>query len=68
MRVDSEREHWARCFHPTVMTLNMTASQRVEGMLGIIKKGRYINRRSSFVRVKEELEKRFEEAALSSQV
>ena len=61
-----QRKCWARCYHPTVMTLNITASQRVEGVFGALKKGRSVCRRSSLVRVRVELEKRIEEFSLAS--
>ncbi|CAN0153493.1 unnamed protein product, partial [Ascophyllum nodosum] len=48
------------------MTLNITASQRVEGVFGALKKGRSVYRRSSLVRVRVELEKRIEEFSLAS--
>ncbi|CAB1099118.1 unnamed protein product [Ectocarpus sp. CCAP 1310/34] len=58
--------HWSRCFFPTTMTLNMTATQRVEGMFSVLKKGRIVNRRCSLVRVKAELEKRIAGFTLAS--
>ena len=43
------------------------ASQRVEGILGVMR-GRFISRRSSFVGVKAELEKRTEKIAVKSRL
>ena len=48
------------------MTLNMTATQRVEGVFSVLKKGRFVNRRSSLVWVRSELEKRIAEFSLAS--
>lgn len=50
------------------MTLNMTATQRVEGVFGVLKKGRFVNSRSSLVWVKTELEKRIAEFTLASKL
>lgn len=55
--IDSQRAYWARCNHPTAMTLNMTSSSRAEGILGIIEQGRLVNSRTSLVHVKNELDK-----------
>lgn len=64
----SHRNHefWSRCYFPTTLTLNMTATQRVEGVFAVLKKGRYVNRRSSLVWVKTELDKRIAEFASAS--
>ena len=62
------RKYWSRCYHPTTLTLNMTASQRVEGMFGVLKKGRYIHRRATLVWVKEELERRVKQFAITSRM
>ncbi|CAN0335758.1 unnamed protein product, partial [Ectocarpus sp. 13 AM-2016] len=32
------RKYWSRCYHPTSLTLNMTASQRVEGIFAVLKR------------------------------
>ncbi|CAN0486879.1 unnamed protein product [Laminaria digitata] len=32
-----QRKHWARCYHPTAMTLGMAASSRMEGIFGVLK-------------------------------
>ncbi|CAM9640468.1 unnamed protein product [Laminaria digitata] len=53
----NQRAYWARCNHPTAMTLNMTSSSRAEGILGIIKQGRLVNSRTSLIHVKNELDK-----------
>ena len=67
-RSSRQRKYWARCFHPTVMTLDMTAPQRVEGIFGVMKRGCFISRRSSFVGVKAELEKRTEKVSVTSRL
>ena len=63
-----QRKYWARCFHVTIMTLDMTASQQVEGIFGVMKRGRFISRRSSFFKVKAELEKRTEKITVTSRL
>ena len=67
-RSSRENIYWARCFHPTVMTLDMTASQRVERIFGVTKRGCFISRCSSFIRVKAELEKRTEKISVTSRL
>eukprot|EP00904_Undaria_pinnatifida_P002446 jgi/Undpi1/12201/HiC_scaffold_5.g01877.m1 len=64
--VYTNRKHWARCYHPTTLTLNMTASQRVEGGFSVIKNGRMVNKRSSLMAVKKEAERVAEKLALQS--
>ncbi|CAN0161590.1 unnamed protein product [Laminaria digitata] len=46
----------------------MTASQRVEGIFGVLTKGRYIHRRATRVWVKEELERRVKQFAIASRL
>ncbi|CAM9288476.1 unnamed protein product, partial [Laminaria digitata] len=62
------RKYWSRCYHPTTLTLNMTASQRVEGIFGVLKKGRFVHRRATLVWVKQELERRIKEFAVASRL
>jgi hypothetical protein len=50
------------------MNLDMAASQRVEGIFGVMERGRFVSRRSFFVRVKAELEKRTEKIAVMSRM
>ncbi|CBJ29724.1 putative far-red impaired response protein [Ectocarpus siliculosus] len=60
------RKHWARCFHPTVMTLDMTSSQRVEGTFSVLKKGRVLRRNSTFRQVRAKCEQIAGELRLAS--
>lgn len=50
------------------MTLNMAASQRVEGIFGVLKKERFVGKRFPLVKVKLELEKRMEDMVLESRL
>ena len=53
-----QRAYWARCYHPATVTLNTTASQRVEGIFSVIKKGNIVRRCASLMTVKEEVDRR----------
>ncbi|CAN0565747.1 unnamed protein product, partial [Laminaria digitata] len=61
-----QRKHWARCYHPTAMTLGMAASSRVEGIFGVLKTRHVINRKSTLNWVKEELARRIKAVAVES--
>ncbi|CAN0469991.1 unnamed protein product, partial [Laminaria digitata] len=61
-----QRKHWARCYHPTAMTLDMTASSRVEGIFGVLKTRHVINRKSTLNWVKGALARRTKAIAVES--
>ncbi|CAM9836724.1 unnamed protein product [Pylaiella littoralis] len=60
------RKHRARCFHPTVMTLDMTSSQRAEDTFSVLKKGRMLRRNTTFRQVRAKCERVAEELLLAS--
>lgn len=71
MRITScarHRKYWSRCYHPTSLTLNMTAYERVEGIFAVLKRGRILHRRATLVWVKEELERRIAGFRLGSRL
>ncbi|CAM9950714.1 unnamed protein product, partial [Ectocarpus fasciculatus] len=63
-----QRKHWARCYHPTTMTLGMTASQRVEGSFSVIKNGGAVRKNSTFGAVRKRVETVAEDLALASRM
>ncbi|CAN0381400.1 unnamed protein product [Pylaiella littoralis] len=60
------RKHWARCFHPTVMTLDMTSSQRVEGTFSVLKKDRILRRNSTFRQLRAKCDRVAQDLLLAS--